>query len=174
MIYASRKQASPKLFARVIKSRQYKHFVLDNFLSDIEMVPWAMMEYVDDPIKAWKLWKQSFLSVADLTAPFKRERVKLSSIAPWLSNEIKLLMCERDRVKGIVIITGDHMKWTEYKSFKNQLNHFIKACKKDYYHSYFAENVGKVKATWNCINSRKKNIAQPSKLVIGDNDNQSF
>lgn len=127
MIYASRKQASPKLFARVIKSRQYKHFVLDNFLSDIEMVPWAMKEYVDDLIKAWELWKQSFLPVADLHAPFKRKSVKSSS-APWLSNEIKLLMCERDRVKRIAIITGDHMKWTEYKSLKNQVNHFVKAC----------------------------------------------
>ena len=29
----------PSCFAWVIKSRQYKQFVLENFLSDIEMVP---------------------------------------------------------------------------------------------------------------------------------------
>ena len=49
------------------------------------------------------------------------------------------------------------------------------ACKKDYYHFYFESNIGKVKATWNGINSvlhlsRKKTKTQVPKLVIGDKD----
>ena len=58
----------------------------------------------------------------------------------------------------------------EYRRLNNGVNHSIKACKRDYYHAYFEDNVGKVKATWNGINillSRKKNLAQPSKLIIG-------
>ena len=48
---------------------------------------------------------------------------------------------------------------------KNRVNHSIKASKKNYYHSYFEDNVGKAKATWNGINtllSRKKNFAPAS------------
>ena len=46
-----------------------------------------------------------------------------------------------------------------------------KVSKKNYYHSFFKDNVGKAKATWNGINtllSRKKNFAPVSKLIIGD------
>ena len=63
------------------------------------------------------------------------------------------------------------MKWAEYKRLKNRVNHSIKASKKDYYHSYFEDNIGKAKATWNGINtllSRKKNFAQATKLIIGE------
>ena len=43
--------------------------------------------------------------------------------------------------------------------------------KKNYYHLFFEDKVGKAKATWNGINtllSRKKNFAPGSKLIIGD------
>ena len=60
-----------------------------------------------------------------------------------------------------------------YRRLKNRVSHSIKARKKDYYHSYFEDNIGKAKATWNGINtllSRKKNFAQASKLIIGDTE----
>ena len=80
-------------------------------------------------------------------------------------------MCERDKTKQIAAITNDQSKWAEYRRLRNRVNHSIKASKKDYYHSYFEDNVGKAKATWNGINtllSRKKNFAQAAKLIIGE------
>ena len=80
-------------------------------------------------------------------------------------------MCERDKTKRIAAITNDQSKWAEYRRLRNRVNHSIKASKKDYYHSYFEDNVGKAKATWNGINtllSRKKNFAQAAKLIIGE------
>ena len=65
------------------------------------------------------------------------------------------------------------LNWAEYRRLKNRVNHSIEACKENYYHSYFEDNVGKAKATWNKFNillSRKKNFAEPSKLVIGDTE----
>ena len=38
------------------------------------------------------------------------------------------------------------------KKVKNQANHSILACKKDYYRSYFGSNIGKIKPTWSGIN----------------------
>ena len=80
-------------------------------------------------------------------------------------------MWERDKIKRIATVTGDQLKWAEYRRLKNRVNHSIKASKKNYYHSYFEDNVGKAKATWNGINtllSRKKNFTPASKLIIGD------
>ena len=81
--------------------------------------------------------------------------MRISASASWLISEIKRLMRERDpRIKRIAISTKDQTKWINYKKkIKNQVNHSIMACKKDYYHSYFESNIGKIKATWNGINS---------------------
>ena len=142
----------------------------DYFLDDMALVPWDMIELIDNPIRAWEVWKHSFLAVANLHAPVKKKRVR-NSKAPWLTPEIKRLMWERDRTKRIATVTNDQLKWAEYRRLKNRVNHSIKASKKDYYHSYFEDNVGKAKATWNGINtllSRKKNFAQATKLIIGE------
>ena len=149
---------------------QYKNFMPADLMNDMALVPWDKIEQIDNPIKAWEVWKQSFLAVANLHAPVKKRRVR-NSKAPWLIPEIKRLMWERDKIKRIATVTGDQLKWAEYRRLKNRVNHSIKASKKNYYHSYFEDNVGKAKATWNGINtllSRKKNFTPASKLIIGD------
>ena len=170
LIYVSRKLTCPRSIPRIIESRQYKNFVPDDFVNDMALVPWDTIEQIDNPIGAWEVWKQSFLAVANLHAPVKKRRVRNSN-APWLTPEIKRLMWERDRIKRIAIVTSDQLKWAEYRRLRNRVNHSIKASKKNYYHSFFEDNVGKAKATWNGINtllSRKKNFAPVSKLIIGD------
>ena len=95
-----------------------------------------------------------FLAVVNLHAPVKKKRI-WNSEAPWLTPEIKRLMWERDRTKRIATVTNDQLKWAEYtgRRLKNRVSHSIKASKKDYYHSYFEDNVGKAEATWNEINT---------------------
>ena len=69
-----------------------------DFMNDMALVPWDIIEQIDNPIRAWEVWKQSFLAVANLHAPVKKRRVR-NSKAPWLTPEIKQLMWERDKIK---------------------------------------------------------------------------
>ena len=103
-------------------------------MNDISLVPWDMIEQIDNSISAWEVWKQSFLAVANLQAPFKKRRVR-NSKASWLTPEMKRLMWERDRTKRIATVTSDQLKWAEYRRLRNSVNHSIKAAKKNYYHS---------------------------------------
>ena len=168
MIYVSGKLTCPRPIPRIIESRQYKNVVPDDFVNDMVLVPWDTIEQIDNPTGAWEVWKQSFIAVANLHSPVKKRRVRKSN-APWLTPKIKRLMWKRDRIKGIAIVTSDQLKWAEYRRLRNRVNHSIKASKKNYYHSFFEDNVGKAKATWNGINtllSRNKNFAPVSKLII--------
>ena len=88
LIYVSRKLTCPRSIPRIIESRQYKNFVNDDFVNDKALVPWDIIEQIDNPIGAWEVWKQSFLAVANLHAPVKKRRVRNSN-APWLTPEIK-------------------------------------------------------------------------------------
>jgi len=53
----------------------------DCFLDDMALVPWDIIELIDNPIKAWMVWKHSFLAaVANLHAPVKKKRVGILPI----------------------------------------------------------------------------------------------
>ena len=77
----------------------------DDFMNDIALIPWDIIEQTDNPTRAWEMWKQSILAVANLDAPVKKRRVK-NSKAPWLTREIKRLIWERDRIKRIATVTS--------------------------------------------------------------------
>ena len=47
----------------------------DYVMDDMALVPWHMIELVDNPTRAWEVRKQSFLAVANLHAPVKKKRV---------------------------------------------------------------------------------------------------
>lgn len=94
------------------------------------LVPWDIIEQIDNPTRAWEVWKHSFLGEANLHAPVKKRRVR-NSKGPRLTPEIKRLMWERDRIKRITTVTNDQLKWAEYRRLNNRVNHSIKACKKD-------------------------------------------
>ena len=81
----------------------------------------------------------------------------------------RMLCLSNNFIRRIAIVTSDQLKWAEYRRLRNRVDHSIKTYKKNYYHSFFEDNVGKAKA-WNGINrlSRKKNFAPVSKLIIGD------
>ena len=129
LIYVSRKLTCPRSLPRVFKSRQYKNFMLADYMKDMALVPWDKIEQIDNAIRAWDVWKQSFLAVANLHAPVKKRRVR-NSKAPWLIPEIKRLTW--DKIKRIATVTGDQLKWAEYRRLKNHVNHSIKASKKNY------------------------------------------
>ena len=106
-----------------------------------------MKRFANDAHKAHMVTRLN--SSATCLAPFKIKRVRIPASASWLISEMKRLMRERDpRIKGIAFSTKDKTKWIKYKKIKNQVNYSIIVCKKDYYHSYFESNIGKIKATW--------------------------
>ena len=88
-----------------------------------------MIGLIDNPKRAWEVWKHSFLAVANLHAPVKKKRVR-NSKAPCLTPEIKQLMWERNRTKQIATVTNDQLKWAEYRRLKNRVNHSTTASKR--------------------------------------------
>ena len=133
LIYVSRKLTFPRSLPRIIESRQCKNFVPNDFMNDISLVPWDIIDQIDNLISACEVWKQSFLAVANFPkAPGKKRRVKNSKApcSPLKSNDWWV----RDRAKRIATVTpvtSDQLKWAEYKGLRNRVNHSLKASKKN-------------------------------------------
>ena len=102
LIYAVRKFIPNK--CGPIKKRGFrnlKDFVKEDFIYDLLNIPWEMVETINDPNLAWRVWETNFNEVLNRHAPLRHQRVRQSSI-PWLNSNIKNLMRKRDYHKKTI------------------------------------------------------------------------
>ena len=87
-----------------------------------------------------------FSAVCDKHAPIKKLTVR-SLKAPWLDEELRNLMRERDLLKRSAIMSGNVADWQAYRSLRNIITKLNRQKKKYYYHSKFEECHGDSKQT---------------------------
>ncbi len=68
----------------------------------------------------WENWKTIFLSVADFHA--ERTKKVRSEYAPWITENIKQTMRQRDFLKKKAVKTGSKQFHDAYKRTRNDLN----------------------------------------------------
>ena len=75
-------------------------------------IPWESIDICSDPYLALKIWKETFLSICNLHAPFRCKRVGARQ-APWLTSELKELMFEREKLKKIANRLNTGESWVD-------------------------------------------------------------
>ena len=147
LIYAISKLCIPTCPSNIIFSRQFKNFEPTCFRQDLSLAPWHSVTNLNDPNSAWSVWRDLFLHVSNIHAPYRQKKVK-SIPAPWLNSGLKKMIVERDKLKKIAFRLRTDESWSRYKSVKNQVNEAIKLAKSSYYNEYFAANCGSIKNSW--------------------------
>ena len=130
LIYIQRKISVPRKEPKVIKTRQFKHYNVNNFKSDIltylhDQIFWETML---NPNIMWEKWKTIFLSIADFHAAQNTKKVK-SEYAPCITDSIRQVMHRRDFLKKKAVKTGSKQLHDAYKRTRNDLNRLIKNTK---------------------------------------------
>ena len=85
----------PRLKPKVIKYRSYKKFDAKNFLSDVKV---AKFDVVDDPEQAYDNLTCTFRKLVDKHAPLKTKVLRGNS-APFMTRELKKGIYTRTRLK---------------------------------------------------------------------------
>lgn len=92
----------------MVETRNFKNYISYDFnvelYSALEMCNWE----TDDPNVLWDNFKTAFNNIADIHAPTRCRRVR-SEYAPWLNNDIKRKMINRDYLKKKAIKTNSHI-----------------------------------------------------------------
>ena len=85
LIYVCRKISIPRNEPKIIRSRQFKHYDKNSFLTELHK-----QHTINDnnPDALWEDFKTRFLFVADIHAPQITRKVK-SEYTPWMTNNIK-------------------------------------------------------------------------------------
>ena len=80
LIYIQRKISVPRAEPKIVKTRQFKYYNVDNLKSDIaaHLNNETIWSNTSDPNVSWELWKTRFLNVADLHALLLQKKLEVN------------------------------------------------------------------------------------------------
>ena len=153
-----------------VLKRNYKNFVLENFLSDIHRSNInAKVLACENLATAASVFEEKFLEILDFHAPIKIFQTRKNYV-PYLSEETKMLMRERDTLKKAATERLDEVLMKEFKKKRNEVKNRLKMDETKYHKERFFDPKIDVKKAWkyvyNAMGISKNN--SPSKLSYED------
>lgn len=131
LIFATRYTKSAVSKPRMIRKRSYKEFDPAKFLEAVRDVSfWEIYSCHNVEEAATKLTKK-LTTILDKMAPMKNFQVRTQYL-PWLSQNTKNKMQERDEAQKIASETKSNDDWLKYKALRNSVNNILKIEKKNW------------------------------------------
>ena len=116
-----RKFKFPKFSPTTKEVRNFKHFSVDDFRSDLLQVPWDMIFAFRNPNACWILGKSFFDEILNKHAPLHNKRIR-SRQSRWITPAIKKLLRDRDFHKKKAIKFNSRYHWGKYQNLRNKVN----------------------------------------------------
>ena len=120
----------PKFKPKMVTKRDFRHFEEDISVKEMEKAPWGNVLAVDedDVDNKVTIFENIHRDIIDKLAPFRTFRVTRPA-SPWLNDEIRKLMDDRDKYKNK--FNKDKKRETEeiYKTLRNNVSQAIR-CEK--------------------------------------------
>ena len=147
----------PKFLHQTISYRSFKSFNEQDFINDLQSVPWDIIKIFDDTNDTLDSWSSMFIEIVDKHLPLKTLRVKRKQQPKWLTPEIVEAIKTRDRYKSL---NEDIL----YRSWRNKVVNLIKKSKKSQYSAIINENNNNPSSIWKLfkeigINKQKSNTS---------------
>ena len=131
LVYALLKRKISKPPPSYVKVRSYKNYDSQCFISDLERVPWNEVFLVDDASDMVDRFSKQFLEVIDSHAPVKSVKVKHRH-CPFVNEEIKVLMRDRDRLLKRARCTGLPVDWELYRDSRRVVKIRLRKAEREY------------------------------------------
>ena len=122
----------------------------DEFTAAIHQVRWLDVYMCTDVDKAVRLLSSKITSILDKMAPMKTVQVR-TNYNPWISQETKTVMLERDELQKRAAEAGDLDLWRRYKHLRNQVTNRLKSEEKNWQKFKLAECGNDSAKTWRSI-----------------------
>ena len=127
-----RKKSTPKYRPNVIYSRNYKNYDANKIRTELKNTNWQVINECHDSNICWKFFKDILTRCINTHAPMTKKTVKGKPI-PWLTEEIKKQMNDRDGLLRKARKSKNTEHWKNYKAMKNRTNNSINRAKEKYH-----------------------------------------
>ena len=127
MAYSIKK---PKFKAKMVTRRDFRKFNENKFIEDMSTAPWGNIYAVadDDLDNKVTIFENIHRDIIDRHAPMRTFRVTRPA-SPWLTDEIRTLMDQRDSYKNKFNVDKNPNSEILYKDLRNRVTHAIRESK---------------------------------------------
>jgi hypothetical protein len=116
---------------RFTTSRSYRDFNYNNFLTDLMNLDWREFLYAKNVNDKVKIFNYMIISLFDIHAPLRTIRITKPK-APWLTEELKALMKQRDKALQTFKKSPTNNSWLNYKVLRNRVVKSVRLAKQEY------------------------------------------
>ena len=131
LVYATLELKISKLPPRFVKMRSFRHYDGQQFVADLEQIPWDEFALVDDASKMLDHFNNKFIHVLDEHAPVKTIRIKHRCF-PFVDAEIQDLMRNRNILLKCACQTRLSVDWEEYRSSRDRGKSELRNAEKEF------------------------------------------
>ena len=138
MVFVTLQSETPVLQPKTITFRDFKYFILDDFLNDLNAIPWHIMLQLHSMDEKLAFFNFQLNEIFNFHAPI-RKIILRKNYRPWVTDNIKILMRLRDRAYKKFKLTKDAGHFSEYKELRNFTNRAIQREKKAFLDSMLSD-----------------------------------
>lgn len=121
LVYIVRKQKLPRPKSRSIEYRSLANLNTEEFISDLNDIPWDTAYTFDNVDDVWCHWLSLFKQITDIHAPFKRTRLRFKQL-PWINLPIQKEMRHRNRLYKKFRRVPSDANWELYRIQRNKVS----------------------------------------------------
>ena len=139
------------------------------FSDQLDVTDWNTLE-CDDPQTAYDSFLNTFTNAMNAAFPVVNVRCKPNKIyKAWLTKGLLTSIKNKNKLYSQTLT--DQSVLTEYKQYKNKLNHLLRIAEKDYYRELLNQNKHNMRKTWKILNkiiNKKRTTSSQSRFKNGD------
>jgi len=139
VIFCVLRLVSPRNAPKFISYRDFKNIDFVKLTNDARDVDWLPVLQTDDVNTALQIFNQHIIDLFNQHAPVITKRVTRQP-APWISNEIRRLMADRDSAYRKFKSTNTEADRESYKNLRNRVKQCLRNAKTKYLNTYFTLN----------------------------------
>ena len=181
LIGYTRYSKEPPAPSRTVRKRSYKNFDSVKYLEELSQVNWTDVLTCPDLDHATEVFTYKLKSLLDVHAPWIQFQQR-KFFCPWLTEETKQLMLQRDRLKEKAkelairdsnfgpVSEEQREAWKEFKILRNRINNTKKNEEYNFKKSKIEENLSNPAATWSTAKSfmEWRSAGTPSQLEVNN------
>ena len=137
------------------------------FINKLAECDWSDLLYQSDPQYAYDLFHETFNKFYNECFPTVKYKLGQRNSKPWLSNELKEMIKQKNRLYKKAKQYPSYKREQEYKSLRNVTTKMLDKAEKSYYKNLLEEHKGNVKKFWQitkCILNKHKRSPQQTKF----------
>lgn len=140
LVYIVRRAKIPRGEIKTARCRRFNNYSSQTFADDLHSASWENIDTSLTVSNAWMAFKRTFMDIADKRAPFMTMRIR-SSTLPWLNEDIRNLIKERNFNHKKAQKSGSYDDWATCRAIRNQVVSQIRNAKRNYYTNLIEENI---------------------------------